>query len=174
MPTSGRYETIDGQPVVRFERTFPDPVGAVWEAISDPAQLAEWFPTTVEFERLEPGAPIDFRFAQDAYPPMTGTFVEVQPLRRLSFTWGDDRLTFELSARDGGASCRLAFSVALDGADKAARDSAGWEQCLNLLAEVAAGRAPQRSAPGDTGDAWREYYEEYQRLGFPATAEIPR
>jgi uncharacterized protein YndB with AHSA1/START domain len=171
MPTSGRYETSDGQPVVRFERTFSDPVHAVWEAVSDPAQLAEWFPTTVEFERLEPGAPIDFRFAQDAYPPMTGLFLEVEPPRRLSFTWGDDRLTFELSERDGGASCRLAFSVVLDSADKAARDSAGWEQCLNMLAEVATGRAPER--PG-AREAWREYYEEYRRLGFPATAEIPQ
>ena len=174
MPTSGRYETVDGQPVVRFERTFPDPVQAVWEAVSDPAQLAAWFPTTVEFERLEPGAPIDFRFANDAYPAMTGAFLEVDPLRRLSFTWGDDRLTFELSERDGGAGCRLAFSVELDSADKAARDSAGWELCLNLLAEVAAGRAPEPPAPGDTTGAWREYYDEYQRLGFPATAEIPQ
>jgi uncharacterized protein YndB with AHSA1/START domain len=165
---------IDGQALVRFERTFPDPVQRVWEAVSDPAQLAEWFPSTVEFERLEPGAPIDFHFAQDAYPPMTGSFLEVQPPRRLSFTWGDDRLTFELAERDGGASCRLAFSVVLDSADKAARDSAGWEQCLDVLVEVAAGRAPERSAPGDTRGAWSEYYEEYRRLGFPATAEIPQ
>ena len=43
-----------------------------------------------------------------------------------------------------------------------------------MLAEVAAGLAPGRPGPGDTGDAWREYYEEYQRLGFPATAEIPQ
>ena len=62
---------LDGQPVVRFERTFPHPVQAVWEAITDPAQLGEWFPTTVEFDRLEEGAPIAFRFAHDAYPPMT-------------------------------------------------------------------------------------------------------
>jgi uncharacterized protein YndB with AHSA1/START domain len=171
MPASGQYETVDGQPVVRFERTFPDPVGAVWEAVSDPVQLAEWFPTSVEFERLERGAPIRFRFAQDAYPPMTGTVLEVQPPHRLSFTWGDDALTFELSERDGGASCRLAFSVRLDSAAKAARDSAGWEQCLDMLGEVAAGRTPERPA---AGDAWREYYEEYQRLGFPATAQIPQ
>jgi uncharacterized protein YndB with AHSA1/START domain len=33
-------------------------VDAVWKAISDPAQLETWFPTTVEFAELRPGAPI--------------------------------------------------------------------------------------------------------------------
>lgn len=50
--TTGRYEQVDGQPVVRFERTFPHPVGAVWEAVTDSAQLVQWFPTTVEFSEL--------------------------------------------------------------------------------------------------------------------------
>ena len=170
MPTSGQYKTIDGRPIVRFERTFPDPVQAVWEAISDPAQLAAWFPTTVEFERLEAGAPIAFHFPDDAYPPMTGRLLEVAPGQRLSFTWGPDTLTFELSQADDGAGCRLAFSVELESSDKAARDSAGWEQCLDMLAAVAGGAAPERPA---SRDAWRTYYEEYQRRGFPATAEIP-
>jgi len=34
------------------------------------------------------GAPITFRFAEDAYPPMTGEFQEVRPPHRLAFTWG--------------------------------------------------------------------------------------
>ena len=55
MQTTGTYSELDGLPVVRFERTFPDTPLAVWEAITDPAQLKEWFPTTVEFERLEAG-----------------------------------------------------------------------------------------------------------------------
>lgn len=170
MPTTGHYEKLDGQPVVRFERTFPHPVGAVWAAVTDPEQLAEWFPTTVEFERLQVGAAIEFRFAQDAYPPMRGELLEVEPERRLTFTWGDDRLTFELEPRDGGAACRLCFSVVLDSADKAARDAAGWEQCLDMLDAVVEGRPPARPAPSDR---WRSYYAEYRRLGLPARAPIP-
>jgi DNA-binding transcriptional ArsR family regulator len=131
--------------------------------------LQEWFPTTVEFDRLEQGAPIAFRFADDAYPPMSGEVLELQPPHRFSFTWGDDRLTFELEPGDGGA-CRLTFTVALDSADKAARDAAGWDQCLDMLGVVVDGRTPQRPAPSDD---WRVYYEEYRRLGLPATAPIP-
>ena len=170
MQTTGTYSELDGLPVVRFERTFPDTPLAVWEAITDPAQLKEWFPTTVEFERLEAGAPIAFRFPEDAYPPMSGEGLDVQPPHRLSFTWGDDRLTFELESRDGGAACRLALSVALDSADKAARDAAGWDQCLDMLGAVVDGRTLQQPAPSDD---WRAYYEEYKRLGLPASAPIP-
>src|SRR5581483_9274557 len=171
--TTGHYTDIDGQPVVRFERTFPHPVQAVWEAITDPGQLEAWFPTTVEFEKLTPGAPIRFRFTQDfsdEYPPMSGEFLEVDAPNRLVFTWGEDSLTFELDEQRDGGACRLAFSVALGTEDKAARDSAGWESCLDMLAQVTDGATPQRPAPSDN---WRAYYEEYKRLGLPATAEIP-
>ena len=171
MPTTtGTYENTNGQPTVRFERTFPHPVQAVWEAISDPAQLEEWFPTTVEFERLGAGEPIIFRFERDAYPPMSGKVLDVQAPRRLSFTWGDDVLTFELQPVDEPHGCRLSFTVALDSADKAARDSAGWEGCLDALTVVMAGGHPQRPMPEAP---WQAYYEEYKRLGLPAAAALP-
>ncbi|HEY6524057.1 MAG TPA: hypothetical protein VIY10_09835, partial [Solirubrobacteraceae bacterium] len=92
------------------------------------------------------------------------------PPRRLSFTWGDDVLTFELEERDAGAACRLAFSVVLDSADKAARDSAGWDDCLDLLDRVVAGETPKRPFKPES---WRARYDEYKRQGFPATAPIP-
>jgi uncharacterized protein YndB with AHSA1/START domain len=168
--TTGTYDDANGQPMVRFERTFPNPVQEVWEAISDPAQLEQWFPTSVEFERLAAGAAIVFRFEQDDYPPLSGKVLDVSPPERLSFTWGDDVLTFELRAIEGETACRLSFTVALDSADKAARDSAGWEQCLDALVAVAGGRSPQRPM---AREPWQVYYEEYKRLGLPANAAIP-
>ncbi|MFL5862669.1 MAG: SRPBCC family protein [Solirubrobacteraceae bacterium] len=167
---TGRYEHVDGRPLVRFERTFPHPVAAVWDAVSDPARLEQWFPTTVEFQELRAGAAITFRFAEDGYPATAGEFREVDPPRRLSFTWGDDVLTFELTESDGGRGCRLAFSVALDSADKAARDSAGWDDCLDMLDMVLAGKTPERPA---RSDSWTSRYDEYKRRGFPADAPIP-
>jgi uncharacterized protein YndB with AHSA1/START domain len=168
---TGRYARVDGAPVVRFERTFPHSVDAVWEAITDSRQLGEWFPTSVEFEALTPGAPIAFHFAENRYPAMSGEVLEVLPRERLAFTWGEDRLTFELESREQGSACRLLFSVVLDSEDKAARDSAGWEGCLDMLDQVAGGTAPERTA--GSGE-WEAYYEEYKRQGLPATAEIPQ
>ena len=51
---------VDGQPVVRFERTFPHPVGRSGRRSPTPSSSQAWFPTTVEFdEPATPGAPID-------------------------------------------------------------------------------------------------------------------
>ena len=171
MPTAtGTYEQVDGSPVVRFERTFPHGVAQVWAAITDPARLEQWSPTTVEFDRLSEGAPITFRFAEDRFPAMHGVVREVSPLRRLSFTWGNDLLTFELEEQEGGAACRLAFSVVLDSADKAARDAAGWDDWLDMLGTAIAGATPGRPWKSDS---WQARYDEYKRQGFPATAPIP-
>ena len=171
MPSAtGTYEQVNGSPVVRFERTFPHGVAQVWAAITDPARLEQWFPTTVEFDALSEGAPITFRFAEDRYPPMSGEIREVSAPRRLSFTWGDDLLTFELEERGGADACRLSFSVVLDSADKAARDAAGWDDCLDMLDAVVSGRAPERPSESQS---WRARYDEYKRHGFPATAPIP-
>jgi uncharacterized protein YndB with AHSA1/START domain len=170
MPTTGRYSDGDGQPRIRFERTFPHPVGAVWSAITDPDQLEQWFPTTVEWSELAPGASIRFRFAEPDVPEMTGEVREVSAPARFVFTWGDDELRFELNPIESGAACRLAFTVVLDAADKAARDGAGWEACLDALGLVAGGQRPPRPLPSDT---WRAYYAEYQQRGFPAGAAVP-
>jgi uncharacterized protein YndB with AHSA1/START domain len=170
MPTTGRYSDDDGQPQIRFERTYGHPVNAVWSAISDPDQLGQWFPTTVEWDQLEPGAPIRFRFAEPDYPDMFGKVSEVSAPTRLAFTWGEDELLFELSPAQAGTACRLAFTVLLDAAEKAARDGAGWEACLDALGRVAGGERPQRPLPTD---GWQDHYETYQRLGFPAGAEVP-
>lgn len=170
MPISGSYDDRDGQPTIRFQRTFPHPPAAVWAAVSEPGRLEDWFPTTVEFARLRAGEPISFRFAQLDFPPLSGEIREVDAPRRFAFTWGDDLLSFELEPAEGGAACRLSFTVVLDDAGKAARDGAGWEDCLDMLAELVAGATPRR--PSDR-IRWRGYYEEYQRAGAPATAPIP-
>ena len=171
MPISGTFDHGDGQPTIRFARTFPHPPATVWAAISEPAQLEKWFPTTVEFTQLRAGEPVVFRFQHVDFPPLSGEIRNVDAPRRLEFSWGDDLLRFELEEADGGGACRLSFTVALDAADKAARDGAGWEECLDDLALSLAGGV--RQGPSDEG-RWQGYYREYKQRGFPATAPIPQ
>ena len=68
-----------------------------------------------------------------------------------------------------GAACRLSLTVVMPELGKAARDSAGWESCLDTLVTVTAG---ERSAHGAGQGRWQAYYDEYQRLGLPATAPL--
>ena len=100
----------------------------------------------------------------------SGEVVDVEPPRRFVFTWGDDELRFALEPA-GNGGCTLHFTHLLDEREKAARDAAGWHVILAGLARTLAGEA---GAP-DTGATpdWREQYEEYQRRGLPAGAEIP-
>ncbi len=58
----GTYETIEGKPAVRFERRYPHPIERVWRAVTEPNELAHWFPSRVEVD-LQEGGRMSFTFA---------------------------------------------------------------------------------------------------------------
>ncbi len=45
MTKEGTLVHIDGRPALRFERRYRHPVERVWRAVSDPAEMASWFPS---------------------------------------------------------------------------------------------------------------------------------
>jgi uncharacterized protein YndB with AHSA1/START domain len=156
---------------LRFERRLDHPPAKVWGAITDPEELAHWFPSQVQGE-IRPGGELSFHFEHmplDEPITMTGRVTEFDPPRLFAFYWGEDHLRFELEPADG-ESCLLRFTVVLDAEDKAARDAAGWHQCLDGLERQLSGAGAERPMPAD---AWREHYEEYTRRGLPAGAPIP-
>ena len=167
------YATVDDRPTLLFERRLAHPVATVWEAITQSDELGHWFPCEVEVD-LRIGGPMNFSFThmplEDGPMTMTGEVTELEPPHRFSFLWGEDHLHFELEEADGGAGCLMRFSVELDSRDKAARDGAGWHQCLDALEEQLAGADGGR--PYDS-NAWKGYYREYERRGFPTGAALP-
>ena len=94
----GHYETIDERPVLRFERRLAHPVDAVWRAVTEPEELAQWFPSSVE-GALEPQSELKFSFPNDIAPPMDGRVLAVDPPHRFEFTLGRGRAP--LRARGG-------------------------------------------------------------------------
>jgi uncharacterized protein YndB with AHSA1/START domain len=165
----GTYETVEDRSALTFERRLAHSVERVWRAVSDPAELAHWFPSAVSGD-LRPGGALTFAFPGGEMPTMHGEVVELDPPRRLAFTWGDDVLRIELEPDDGG--CVLHFVVLFDDAERASRDAAGWHVCLDRLQERLAGE----QTPSPTGEPtpdWRAHYEEYQRRGLPAGAPVP-
>ena len=40
---NGSLIDVDGRPALHFERTLPHPVARVWRAVTEPAELAQWF-----------------------------------------------------------------------------------------------------------------------------------
>jgi uncharacterized protein YndB with AHSA1/START domain len=148
----------EGQrPAVRLERRLPDPPHVVWEAITDRAQLRDWFPCDVIVAggHWIVGAAIEFPFPGEVIEmTLRGEVLVVDEPSSLAFSWGDDILRFELSADDGGTRLVLVNELA-PGA--AARNAAGWETCLDRL--VGLDRGPQ---------AWRTDFAAYASEFEPA------
>lgn len=132
---SATMDTIGGRPVLRFERRLAHPPDKVWKAITDPAEMAHWFPAKVETE-LKVGATV--RFHMDEIDDTTGEIVELDPPKLFVFRWDGDLLRFELIP--DGSGCRMVFSHTLSGsatwgdARFSAQHAAGWDGCLDLLA----------------------------------------
>jgi uncharacterized protein YndB with AHSA1/START domain len=132
--TDARLLTHGARPSIRLERHLPDPPEIVWRALTEREQLRRWFPcdVIVSSGRWEVGDAITFPFRPEVMDlTLTGEVLEVDEPNVLAFTWGEDTLRFELSAEGDGT--RLVLIDELP-PDAAARNAAGWEQCLDRLA----------------------------------------
>jgi uncharacterized protein YndB with AHSA1/START domain len=149
---------------LRFERFLPHPVPVVWRAISEPGQLAHWFPGLLDIDLTVGGA---VRFAEPAFEvdpdidPTRGTVIAVEPPHLLAFTWGDEPLRFELVPTVSG--CNLTFSHGVRNRAGRPRFAAGWHVCLDRLARSLDPDAPARS--------WLDYFAFYEsEFGRGATS----
>ena len=111
---------------VTREVVLDAPVEEVWDALTDPEELAEWFANDVELE-LEPGGGGVFRW--DDGEERHAVVEEVDPLRRFAFTWDDGHVSIELAEVEGGTRVLVTETA-----------GAGWVSALSLraLALVAA------------------------------------
>lgn len=135
----GVLDHVDDAPVLRFERRLAHSPQRVWRALTDPAELAGWFPVGVDAVP-EQGAPM--RFVTDMPGDLAeGRVLECDPPKVYAFRWARSVLRFELAAEDDGG-CLLRFSHTLSGTDTSgdlpsvARQGPGWEQCLDALAAL--------------------------------------
>ena len=168
----GSYvELGDGRPAVRFERIYDHPVQRVWALLTDPAELAHWFPSPEVALDLVVGGTI--RFSGDPNMPdlvSTGEVLAVEEPHRLAFSWGGDELHFDLEPL-GAERTRLTLTNVLETGNTAARNAAGWDVCLAALDAHVAGRPS--GGPHDGTVSWRQRYDAYVTAGLPSGAPIP-
>ncbi len=145
-----------------FVRRLPHPPAKVWRAVTEPEHLATWFPQEIVGERR---AGAGLRFVSSTGDSFEGEMVMFDPPSVLELTWGGDRLRMELEPDDEGTLLTLTDTFGDLG--KAARDGAGWHECLDRLDDELAG-----TTPPDWGECWRGVHPLYvQRLG-PDAATI--
>jgi uncharacterized protein YndB with AHSA1/START domain len=153
----GTLETIDGRPALRFERTLGHPVERVWRAVSVPAELERWFPAAADWtpakgETFEAGG-------------ATGEVTEVDPPRRLAWTYAGELHSFDLAAHGNG--CRLIFTHIIGDRTLAAQTATGWQTYLSRLGpHLDGGHRSEEEAH----EEWEEIHERYaERFGVDPT-----
>jgi len=104
--------------MVRREIVLPNPREEVWEALTDPERLEDWFANDVDLD-LRPGGGASFRWSNGE--ERSATVTEVEPGRRLAFEWDDDEGEVEFTLDDDADGTRLtvvetapAWTTALD------------------------------------------------------------
>jgi uncharacterized protein YndB with AHSA1/START domain len=104
---------------VQIEReiVFPASPDEVWEALTEPERLEEWFATEVELD-ARPGGEGVFRWGNGE--ERRATVLEAEPGERLVLAWEEDgAVVLELEEVDGGTRVHVvetapAFGTALE------------------------------------------------------------
>jgi uncharacterized protein YndB with AHSA1/START domain len=142
----GRLRVDGDHAVLTFERRLPYPVDAVWSAITDPEERAQWFGETVIDGRE--GGVIDMVATGPPLPTekkrMTGRILVWDPPRVLEHEWNqaiveDSVVRYEL--HPDGEGTLLRFSHRGLGARNATGFRAGTHAYLDRLEAYLAGAA---------------------------------
>ena len=168
----GTLERHGDVSVLRYERHLRHPRERVWRAITEDADLAAWFPTTIEGPRRA-GAPLRFSFRQGEAEAFDGEMLAFVPPTLMELRWADDVLRFELDddgGGDTGSGCVLRLSVTFTEFGKAARDAAGWHVCLERLSASCDGDGAGAAPSGP--DRWKELFRTYGELFGPGASAV--
>jgi len=122
----------------------------VWELLTDPAESTRWMGLSASFD-LRPGG--TYRVEVIPGNVALGEFVEIDPPRRLVYTWGwepgasstvapgSTTIEFELTATPTGTHLRFRHSD-LPTADSSEQHGHGWDHYLGRLSLAATGGGP--------------------------------
>ena len=163
--TIGELDRSGPRPQLRFTRALPHAPEKVWRAITEPEHRKAWFPDTVEGEFVA-GAKLRFVSEYAEGGSFDGEVLQCDPPTLLEILWGTDTLRFEL--RPDGAGTVLTLIDTFDELGKAARDGAGWHECLDYLEVELAGD----TASWQAGERWAAVHPEYVAAFGPEGSSI--
>ena len=146
---------------LRFDRQLAHAPDKVWRAITEPQHLEAWFPGRIVGEWVV-GAKLEFH---GEYPTFNGEVLAVEPGSLLEFTWGPDTLRLEIVPE--GAGCTLTLTDTIDELGKAARDAAGWHECLDRLGDHLSGTSLR-----PWGERWKEINRGYVEQFGPEASTL--
>jgi len=135
--SAGHIELDGDRTTVTFERHYAFPRSGVWEAITNPAQLAAWLDEAVV--ELRVGGRFEIYFDDE---PMLGVVTELIDETVLGYSWhagrtDESHVRWELS--DEGDGTRVLLTHTRLSSRSAAGFAAGWHHHMELLVALLQG-----------------------------------
>lgn len=153
-------------------RELRHPPALVWEALTDPAHLAEWAPFDAN-RSLTTAGPVTLTLVGAQSPQVFETAVKrAEPPNLLEYSWGGSDLRWQLEPQ--GAGTRLTLWHAID-RRYISWGAAGWHICIDVLDRLLAGDPIGRIVGADAmkvGD-WKRLTAEYAALFASDNAKQP-
>lgn len=141
-------------------RDLPHPPARVWQALTDPAHLAEWAPFDAD-RNLAAAGTVKLSTVGAPTPQVSESVVKrAEAPKLLEYTWGGNDLRWELEPVGGGT--RLTLWHAID-RGFVAWGAAGWHVCFDVLERFLAGEPIGRIVGMDAMKfpGWQRLTTEY-------------
>jgi uncharacterized protein YndB with AHSA1/START domain len=164
------YGVLTEPATLTMRRLLPGPIDRVWAYLTDGELRRQWLASgSME---LKVGAPFEFVWRNDELsdppgkrPPgfpeeqrMQSRITEIDPPRRLSFTWqGSGDVTFELDTKGKDVQLTLTHR-SLPDRGTTLMVGAGWHMHLDLLVACATG-----ATRSSFWEGWSRLRDEYDR-----------
>lgn len=164
------YGTLIEPATLKIERMLPGPVERIWAYLTHGELRRKWL--AAGEMRMTKGADFELVWRNDELsdPPgirpegfseemrMTSTILDVDPPRRLVFSWGENgEVSFELEPM-GKEVLLTVIHRRISDRKNMLLVGAGWHQHLDTLVEIASGRKARPFWEG-----WSRLREEYDR-----------
>ncbi len=160
-PASGARVQREGENwTLILVRDLRHPPEKVWQALTDPAQLAEWAPFDADRNMAAEGQ-VKLTTVGTPTPQVSETTVKrAEAPRLLEYNWGGGDLRWELDALGGGTRLTLWHNI-----DRRyiSWGAAGWHICFDVLDRLLAGDPMGRMVGPDAAKfgGWRRLRDEY-------------
>lgn len=160
-PAAGAKINKDGEKwTLLLVRELRHPPARVWEALTDPAHLAQWAPFDAD-RSLAAVGPVQLSTAGTPAPQVSDNSVKrAEPPRLLEYNWGGQDLRWELEPL--GTGTRLCLWHSID-RGYISWGAAGWHICFDVLDRLLTGEPLGRIVAGDAmkRGGWQRLNMEY-------------
>lgn len=148
-----------------FVRELRHPPARVWNALTDPAQLAQWAPFDADRDLGRTGDAVLSMAGGPEPAPQAASVRHAEAPTLLEYTWGEDVLRWELEAIATGT--RLTLRHTLTDRSGAPRVAAGWHICLDVADHLLSGTPVGRIVADEALEYdWARLEQDYAaRLG---------